>query len=153
MTSMASHRSARHALTATLVAVVALALPALAHAADTDADGLPDEVDTCPALSAATASGCPAVASTVSLKYSPRRKRFDGHVSSTPACVWSRVVTVFRREQGPDVPVFVAGTDISGNFQVRQRGRKGRHYALVAESVVPGSAACGAAVSPSFKIK
>jgi hypothetical protein len=151
---MATDHHRRRALgAAILTATVALALPAAAQAADTDADGLPDEIDTCPALSASTASGCPAVASTVALKYSPRRKRFDVHVSSTPACVWNRVVTIFRRVEGPDVAVLVALTDISGNLQVRKRGKKGRHYAIVAESVVPGSAACGSAVSPSFKIK
>ncbi len=104
-------------------------------------------------LAGATASGCPASETFASLKYSAKRKRFSGKVSSVPACVANRTVTIYRRLEGPDAAVLVLATDFGGNFKARLKARPGRHYAIVAESVAPGSAACAGAVSPSFRVR
>ena len=136
---------------AALLAPVATAVPVRA-ATDADADGVADDADLCPVLAGPTASGCPASETFASLKYS-ERKRFSGKVSSVPACVSNRAVTIYRRAEGADVAVLAVTTDFGGNFKSRLRARKGRHYAIVAESVAPGRAACATAVSPSFRVR
>ncbi len=70
---------------AALLATVATAVPARA-ATDADADGVADDADLCARCSPGpTASGCPASETFASLKYSAKRKRFSGKVSSVPA--------------------------------------------------------------------
>jgi len=140
---------------AALLAAVMIA-PAAGSAqvfGDGDGDGVADAADLCPALIGATASGCPPSETTASLKYSERRKRFSGKVSSVPACVSNRAVTIYRRVEGADVALLALTTDFGGNFKGRLRARKGRHYAIVAESVAPGRADCATAVSPSFRVR
>jgi len=141
------------AIAALLAAVVIAPAAGAKVFGDADGDGVADAADLCPALAGATASGCPPSDTTASLKYSERRRRFTGKVSSVPACVSNRAVTIYRRDEGADVAVLALTTDFGGDFKARLRARKGRHYAIVAESVVPGRANCATAVSPSFRVR
>jgi hypothetical protein len=70
---------------------------------------------------------------TLSLKYSPTKRRFTGDLL-TPgalACDEGRDVSVWRDVSGPDVLVAEATTDAAGRFVLPRRANPGKYFATV----------------------
>lgn len=120
---------------------------------DTDMDGVPDASDNCNLLAAPTASGCPAAAGALTLKYSAKRKRFKGRLTSPQsACEPGREVTVFKRVPGPDREMGDASTGATGGYKLKKRAGPGKYYSTAPVAVVADVAECAAARSPIRKL-
>jgi hypothetical protein len=125
------------------------------EAQDDDADGVPEGADQCPLQFAATGSGCPGVASSLSFKYSRKHHRFQGKLTAPGAneCVDSRAVTVWRKVGGPDKNVGEIAARANGAYKLHKDAKRGKYYSSVKQQVVPGVAECEAATSPVKRVR
>jgi hypothetical protein len=99
-------------------------------------------------------AGCPTGSGELSLKYSARKQRFRGVVtSSVAACAPDRAVGVYRKRKGDDPKIANATTDASGGFIATKRAKAGKYYAMVDPRLVADSAGCAAARSPKIKVR
>ncbi len=116
---------------------------------DSDGDGVPDASDECDDLGASTASGCPAVARSLTLAYSARKETFKGRLSSTtPACADTIEVEILRKVAGSDKTVATTTTGATGKYKATRKPRKGKYYATVGEDVIADLAQCEPMTSP-----
>ena len=121
---------------------------------DDDNDTVADGSDGCRTLAASTASGCPAVTRALTLSYSKSKEAFKGVLAALePSCVSDDLVTVWKRVRGNDEKIGADAVNARGKYVVSKRGRPGRYYSTVNERVVPDVAACGAATSPTLRLR
>jgi hypothetical protein len=114
-----------------------------------DGDGRPNGSDSCPRLSAATPSGCPSVARTLTLTYKVRMGKFTGALTaSKPQCKSAQPVTIFRQKSGPDQKLGSATTSAAGAYSLTKQVGSGKYYATVPLKMVVNLAQCNAAKSP-----
>jgi hypothetical protein len=125
------------------------------EAQDDDNDGVPEGTDQCPALPNATSSGCPEVARELTLRYSAKRERFKGRLTTAgpQECVDNQEVSIFRRAKGPDKHIGDAVTHPNGKYKLNKHARRGRYYSKAAEIVVPDVADCQPAKSPTKSVR
>lgn len=110
---------------------------------DDDNDARPDATDSCDRLAAASASGCPVVRRTVTLKHADGR--LQGRIASTlTACERSRPVTVWKVRPGPDKKIGTDRSDRAGEFTLPGTRRAGRYYAATPRLVVTNRGQCDA---------
>ncbi len=122
--------------------------------ADDDNDTVADDSDSCRVLSADTPSGCPTAARELTLTYSKAKKRFKGSLTaSEQSCVDSDSVTVWKQVKGDDTKVGQDEVNADGKYSVAKRGRPGKYYATVPERVSSDVAVCGAATSPTLRLR
>lgn len=116
---------------------------------DDDGDGVNDGADKCKTIKALTASGCPAVARTLTLAYKAAKQKFTGTLSaSKPQCKSAQVVSVFKQRPGADLKLGQATTTSTGTYALNKPVGSGKYYSSVPLKVVPNVAQCNAAKSP-----
>jgi Ca2+-binding RTX toxin-like protein len=122
--------------------------------ADDDNDALDDPMDACPVLDGVGSdSGCLRRSRTLTLGYSPKRKRFKGRLTSAePQCIGGQAVTIFKQREGDDLEIGEATTGASGGYKLKRRAKRGIYYSTVERSVVTGVAECDPATSPLFRV-
>jgi len=101
----------------------------LLNAPDLDRDFVANAADTCPALKASTANGCPLRdrALTLRTRYGPRRVVGRLYAAGYPALHANRTVFLWRVRPGPDLRLKRLTTNSLGRFAFRTK--KGRYYA------------------------
>lgn len=120
--------------------------------ADDDDDGRADVSDGCRLESAATSSGCPAVATRVRIR--KEKGRLVGRVrSDRAACVSGIRATLKRAKPGRDQKLVVVTTRSSGRFRTRAPRARGRYYVVVRARYAVGVAECGGSRSPKVRIR
>jgi hypothetical protein len=126
------------------------------EALDDDDDGIPNEADSCPALDGGgDVSGCPAVPRELTLRYRKGKKLFKGSVlaETTPECIAGGEVTVLRKQPGDDKEMGTVTSETDGAYKLFKRAKKGRYQSTVEDEVVPGTAHCQAASSPTIRVR
>ncbi len=120
--------------------------------ADDDDDGRADASDGCRLESAATSSGCPAVATRVRL--AKEKSRLVGRVrSDRDACSAGVRATLKRAKPGRDQKLVVVTTRSDGRFRTRVPKRKGRYYVVVRTRYAVGVAECGRSRSAKVRVR
>ena len=121
---------------------------------DDDNDTVADGSDSCRVIPAATPSGCPTAARELTLTYSKPKKTFKGKLEAAePACVDGDTVTVWKQVNGDETKIGQDEVNADGKYSVAKRRRPGKYYATVPERVVPDVAVCGAATSPTLRLR
>jgi hypothetical protein len=124
--------------------------------ADDDDDTVDDDVDGCDRLAAATTSGCPAVARTLTLTLKVKRGVFSGDIGATDvACLHPVDVVAFKVTRGdaPDIELATIPTDATGHYSMKVTKGRGKYYTQVAETTVTDVATCSTATSPIKRIR
>lgn len=128
---------------------------ALGNACDLDLDGdaLGNTVDGCPAAAASTASGCPSVGRTASLRYAKATRKLKAVVrSDASGCRAGARVALFRARPGKDTKLIVSTTTSQGRKTWKAPKAGGRYYVRVASSYAAGQAECGRARSTKARV-
>ena len=122
-------------------------------AADLDGDYVATPTDRCPALRAATATGCPARERALTLRAKQRTHKLLGTLVAPgfPALHTGQPVEIWKKKPGPDRRVRTVSTDGAGTFKVRVR--PGRYYATAPAVIVPTSGEATADVSGVRRIR
>jgi subtilisin-like proprotein convertase family protein len=119
---------------------------------DTDGDGRVDTVDGCRLVAAATASGCPRVATEV--RIGKDKGRLVGRVrSDARACRAGAEVTLKRANPGRDLRLVVLRARFSGKFRTRLPRAAGRYYVVVRGRYAPGVAECVSSRSTKVRVR
>jgi len=139
---------------------------------DGDGDGKPDSADRCPTIAGPTAAtGCPARARAVSLKYSAAHLAGGTHrlahglgappvpldtgqaAPLSPVSLYARQkVTIFVVRNGPDKKFATATTGAKGAFALTRRAKPGTYYAVVAPVTIATAGTCARARSKPGKV-
>lgn len=103
-------------------------------------------------MAATTSSGCPAVATEVTLR--KKKGRLLGRVSSDrDGCVARVDVTLKRARPGRDQKLVVLTARSEGRFRTRAPRLAGRYYVLVRSHYVAGVAECGQSRSSKIRVR
>lgn len=120
--------------------------------ADDDDDGRADVSDGCRLAGAATASGCPAVATRVRL--GKEKSRLVGRVrADRSACTSGVRATLKRKKPGRDPRLVVVTTRSDGRFRTRLPKSAGRYYMVVRKRYATGVAECGGSRSATVRVR
>lgn len=123
-----------------------------AAAVDTDGDGLDDSLDGCPAVAAATATGCPTAWRKVSLKWLAGKRRLEARVTSpVTACAARARIKLFLDRRGGTDKLLASDASYEGRRRFAVPGGA-RYYALVTPTYASGVAECGKAVSRTVRV-
>lgn len=119
---------------------------------DDDGDDVPDTRDSCPILRGDSTSGCPVVASTLTMKH--KGKFLKGRLAADLAgCHPGREVSIFKDRKGKDSRIARAKVRSSGAFKVKLKRRTGKLYSTVPVRVVANVAECSAAKSRKVTVR
>lgn len=119
---------------------------------DTDGDGRVDTVDGCRLVAAATATGCPRVATKVRL--GKDKGRLVGRVrSDTRACRAGAELVLKRAKPGRDLKLVVLRARTSGRFTTRLPRAAGRYYVVTRGRYAPGVAECTSSRSAKVRVR
>jgi len=125
------------------------------EAQDEDNDGINDDVDGCPSTAGEVAGGgCPIALGSVTIKYSKKKRRFKGAVS-TPGfgCSAGRGVDLYRKQEGDDKLIRQTNSEPDSTWAIDKRGKPGaRYYAMITDAFRQDVALCEEATSPTIKI-
>ncbi len=120
---------------------------------DLGGDALGNTVDGCPAAAASTASGCPSVGRTASLRYAKATRKLTAVVrSDASGCRAGAKVALFRARPGKDTKLVVSTTTSQGRKTWKAPKAGGRYYVRVASSYAAGQAECGRARSTKARV-
>ncbi|WP_179619764.1 hypothetical protein [Nocardioides cavernae] len=121
-------------------------------AVDTDGDGLDDSIDGCPTVASGTATGCPTVWRTVSLRWLAGKERLEARVSSPAgACVARARIKLFLDRPGRSDKLLASDASSQGRRRFSVPGGA-RYYAMVTPTYSTGVAECGKAVSRTVRV-
>jgi hypothetical protein len=96
----------------------------------------------------------PEVPRTLTLRNALKTQKFNGNLeSSTPDCVDTMTVSIFKKLKGDDKLIGDTQTNANGKYKLAKKAKKGKYYSSVAVDVVPGVAECLAAESPTLRVK
>ena len=120
---------------------------------DVDGDGIGNGTDGCQLVAGSTASGCPSVGRTASLRFAKKTRKLKAVVrSDAPGCRSDASVTLYRAKPGKDVKLVVGTTNGKGVWKRKAPKVSGRYYVRVASSYARGQAECTKARSRKERV-
>ncbi|WP_243395144.1 thrombospondin type 3 repeat-containing protein [Nocardioides currus] len=121
---------------------------------DDDGDGRADAVDGCPLAAGATASGCPNVTRSVSIKLVKKHSLLVGSVGAGLAgCRAEAEVTLWKQRRGADRRLVLTTTDDRGRWRTRAPRAAGKYYASVSRTYLTRLVECAPDTSPKVRVR
>ena len=120
--------------------------------ADTDGDGLADEVDGCPTVASSNPTGCPSASRTARLRWREGAERLEARISSPVTACSSRArIKLWLARPGRADKLLAVDASYAGRHRFRVK-RGATYYVTVSASYVAGQAECGAATSRKVRV-